>query len=662
MNRLVAGIIAFVVVAAIVIAAVFFLFLRDDEMDDGASMAAVVVETPTVRADAVVVPLRSASLSMSRGGTVTDVLVSENDMVEEGQLLVMLDTTDAEIALQRAADAVASARAEVETLKISIAKERELDDETRPGRLEQARHTLQRAEERYLHLSGANLRAGASVSAEGALLEARYTEARAKAELGVQQAEDALLKAMGVSSADGIKGDAESRARIAERDARIAAAQLSIVDLQNALDDAEDIDKIVQDAQDAVTVATVLLTNAERDLEVTVVDAAEANRLANEAYSDAEFLWRGVHQHYMGIDLTAAELHKDPDTLFAEWGADFEKIFDRDHLSFPNDELQDDPATRWDELKLFGRLGLSPFNAHLTTCREVNKLPSGVRCIRQEYDDAWEGFADARASYITAETNGVSAVQAAESKVLTAQNRLEDAERALEIAQSGRPQASAVSIQSELDAANAALEALLDFSDEAEVAQAKANLEVALATLEDLHHDDHDIALAQQQMEDAQLAVEKLEAGRDPLDEERREARITAAETRVTVAETALQSAQLALADMELRAPFSGVIVAPNVDAGEEVAPRQFVMSIADASEWELVTIDLDELSVIHLSEGDSVRINFDALPDLEMNGTVMRISHFGEEVQGAVTYSADIRMSGSDPRLRWGMTASISK
>ncbi|MCY3637657.1 MAG: HlyD family efflux transporter periplasmic adaptor subunit, partial [Chloroflexi bacterium] len=323
---------------------------------------------------------------------------------------------------------------------------------------------------------------------------------------------------------------------------------------------------------------------------------------------------------------------------------------------------QDDPATRWDELKLFGRLGLSPFNAHLTTCREVNTLPSGMRCIRQEYDDAWEGFADARASYITTETNGVSAVQAAESKVLTAQNRLEDAERALEIAQSGRPQASAASIQSELDAANAALEALLDFSDEAEVAQAKANLEVALATLDDLHHDDHDIALAQQQMEDAQLAVEKLEAGRDPLDEERREARIIAAETRVTVAETARESAQLALADTELRAPFSGVIVAPNVDAGEEVAPRQFLMSLADASEWELVTVDLDELSVIHLSEGDSVRINFDALPALEMNGTVMRISRFGEEVQGAVTYSSDIRISGSDPRLRWGMTASISK
>ena len=44
------------------------------------------------------------------------------------------------------------------------------------------------------------------------------------------------------------------------------------------------------------------------------------------------------------------------------------------------------------------------------------------------------------------------------------------------------------------------------------------------------------------------------------------------------------------------------------------------------------------------------------------MNGTISRISRFGEEIKGAVTYSADVRLSGTDPRLRWGMTASIRK
>jgi hypothetical protein len=72
--------------------------------------------------------------------------------------------------------------------------------------------------------------------------------------------------------------------------------------------------------------------------------------------------------------------------------------------------------------------------------------------------------------------------------------------------------------------------------------------------------------------------------------------------------------------------------------------------------------VDLDELSVVNLSEGDNVEVSFDALPELEMSGTISRVSRFGEEIKGSVTYAADIRLSGTDPRLRWGMTASIRK
>ena len=660
MNRLIAGIIAFVVIAAIVIGAVvYFFFIRDDSEGDPWD-AIPLNAVPELRADAVVVPIRSASLGMPSGGTVTDVLARENDAVTAGQLLVRLDTTNAELALQRAEDAAANARSDLETLRIAIAKERELDDEARPGRLEHARSDLQNARERYLHLSGANRRAGASVSAEGALLEAKYTEAMAKAELAVEQAEAAVLRALGTASADGIAETTESRAAVSARDAKVAKARLAIVDLHNALDDAQDFGKITQDAQDAVTVATALLSNAEVDLEIAVVQASEANRLAQDAYVDAEMHWRDLHNHYMGIELTSEELHKDPDTLFAEWGADLERVFDRKHLAFPNNVLEDDPATRWDEMKLFARLGLSPYNAHLATCRDSMTIPRGMRCIEREYDEGWDAFAKARERYINTEKEGSNRISGIENRLIVARNRLDDAERALELAQSGRPQASVDSIEAEIDAANAALEALLDFSDETEVAQARASLEVAIAALEDLQPADYEIALARQQVADAELRVEKLEAGRDTLDEERREARLAAAELRVSATETAMTAAEIALADTELRAPFDGVIVGLNVDAGEEVAPRQFVMSLADTSEWELVTVDLDELSVVHLEQGDSVRVSFDALPELEMTGTISRISRLGEEVRGSVIYTADVRLSGTDPRLRWGMTASI--
>ena len=158
------------------------------------------------------------------------------------------------------------------------------------------------------------------------------------------------------------------------------------------------------------------------------------------------------------------------------------------------------------------------------------------------------------------------------------------------------------------------------------------------------------------------MRVEKLERGRDPLDEERRESRLEAAAYRVALAEANVETALMALEDTELLAPFAGLIVAVNIDAGEEVAPRQVVVGLADVSAWELHTEDLDELSVVNLSEGDIVQVRFDALPDLNMAGSVERISAFGEARQGSVTYTAEIRLSGSDPRLRMGMTASVSK
>lgn len=661
MNRLVSGIIVFIIVAAIVAGTVVFFFMRGDDSAEEEVGVLAVSAVPVVRADAVVVPIHSANLGMPRGGLVSDVLVRENDAVEAGQLLVRLDDTDAQNTLKKAENAVTSALADMETLRVSIEKERELDDESRPGRLEQARSALQAAQERYLHVSGANLRRGASVSAEGALLEAKYAEAIAGAEVAVEQAEEALLIAMGVASASDIAGNANTRAIVAARDAQISNVRLKIADLQNALVDARDFDKITQDAQDDVMIASATLANAERDMEVTVLETAEANRVAQEAYDDAEYHWRMIHNHYMGIELTQEELYQSPDALFDEWGIELETFFDRKNLSFPNGRLQDDPNTRWNDLKLFARLGLSPHNAHLITCSD-NVIPPGMRCIEKEYDDAWNAFSAARESYINTEKEGLSAVQAAENKIVGARNGLEDAVRALEIVQSDRSQANVDSLQAQLDAANASLAALLDFPDELEVAQAEANLEVARAALADIRPDSQEIDLAEQQLEDAELQVAKLEAGRDPLDEERREARIAAAEARAAAAETALEAAWLAVADLELRAPFSGVIVALNIDAGEEVNPLQVVMTLADTSEWELVTVDLDELSVVHLAEGDNVSVSFDALPELEMSGTVSRISRYGQELKGAVTYSSEIRLSGTDPRLRWGMTASIRK
>ena len=81
---------------------------------------------------------------------------------------------------------------------------------------------------------------------------------------------------------------------------------------------------------------------------------------------------------------------------------------------------------------------------------------------------------------------------------------------------------------------------------------------------------------------------------------------------------------------------------------------------MADLSDWRIETDDLTEINVVYVQEGDRVAISIDALPDLELEGTVTRIKPLGENKQGDITYTATITPDSIDERLRWNMTASV--
>ena len=83
---------------------------------------------------------------------------------------------------------------------------------------------------------------------------------------------------------------------------------------------------------------------------------------------------------------------------------------------------------------------------------------------------------------------------------------------------------------------------------------------------------------------------------------------------------------------------------------------------MANLAQWIVETDDLDELSVVNLKEGDTVSVAVDSLPDLDLTGTVISISGFGDKKFGAITYTTKIRLHERDDRLRWNMTASIKK
>lgn len=207
----------------------------------------------------------------------------------------------------------------------------------------------------------------------------------------------------------------------------------------------------------------------------------------------------------------------------------------------------------------------------------------------------------------------------------------------------------------EYNAAKARYEALLKGPDPATVAAARAKVNQAQAELNRVQApaDPADIAAAEAEVRRAQAQLDLLLAG--PRAEE-----IAAALAEVSAAEAAVDEARAALLETELTAPFDGEVVSLDVILGQQVAAGQRLVRLADFSDWRIETNDLTELDVVGILPGDPVVVTFDAIPDLTLPGTVLRIKPIGENRQGDITYTVIVGLERSDERLLWNMTATV--
>ena len=125
----------------------------------------------------------------------------------------------------------------------------------------------------------------------------------------------------------------------------------------------------------------------------------------------------------------------------------------------------------------------------------------------------------------------------------------------------------------------------------------------------------------------------------------------------LAIARANLDAAKDALSAYVIVAPFSGMVADMNVGAGEQVTLDTRVVSLVDDSQWYVETTDVTELEVVDLSVGQPVVLRPDALPDLELTGTVEAISSAFTQSGGDILYTVRVRVNGSDPMLKWGMT-----
>jgi multidrug resistance efflux pump len=153
----------------------------------------------------------------------------------------------------------------------------------------------------------------------------------------------------------------------------------------------------------------------------------------------------------------------------------------------------------------------------------------------------------------------------------------------------------------------------------------------------------------------AEAALKRIEEN-DGLDPEQ----LNTLEARLNAAEAAVASAQAAIDALELKAPMAGTVADVRIIHGQRVQPGEVVMAVADFGEWVVETDNLTETEVVALSVGQSVDVVLDALPDVALQGEVVRINQRFEEKRGDITYTVTVVLKETDPLMRWGMTAAV--
>ena len=219
---------------------------------------------------------------------------------------------------------------------------------------------------------------------------------------------------------------------------------------------------------------------------------------------------------------------------------------------------------------------------------------------------------------------------------------------------------------------------------EADLLDAETALsELMQATEFDIELADREIELAQAKLADAEEALAVLLEDPDPIDVQVKQTAVRVAVESLAEAETTLveynsvdqleidlrqadviaarATLDTAIEDLEratLRAPFNGIVVAVNIEAGQQVNANTQAIEIADPSIVE-VSGSVDEIDVLFLQVGSQAFVSLEALGNQTLPGTVSSIANTGTSQQGIVTYPVTIRVDSSESgQLPEGLSA----
>lgn len=154
---------------------------------------------------------------------------------------------------------------------------------------------------------------------------------------------------------------------------------------------------------------------------------------------------------------------------------------------------------------------------------------------------------------------------------------------------------------------------------------------------------------------------------------------VNTASSAVEKAQDAYDQAVAEGAKRTVTAPLDGSVVAMNAQVGASVggasqmqgASSGPLIQIADLTQMK-VTVQVEEESISKIAQDQEATIGFQAFPDLSLNGRVVGIASVSTSSGDAMsayqgggsssaTFAVDVLIPEPDPRLKPGMTASVS-
>ena len=627
--------VAFVVV--VVAAVVAFLLTRPEEYDvipEPERVEAVMGRLTTeVELSGSAVSERSADLGFESSGVVASVGVREGEKVRTGDVLAILDDSEARRRVETAEVQLRLAQLRLESLLAG-------PDESAIASANQAIATAKS------QVTGAELALERLLNPPNAADLASAEQAVASA-LGQLSAVEQALASLREPSNTADMASAEQA--VASALGQLSAAEQSLASLADPPSAAD-----VASAEQAIASALGQLSSAEEDLATLIagpteaelsesrsamtqaqVQFADATRLAEDLNLALDEIYEQFCERFSGLifsDAVITSTCRGELPMSEALIADMRETFEDDDVSAAYEELGNElinanlvfVASSADKNSAF---------AALTTAEErLNEIEEAV-----PEDDLYQAEQAVEAAMAN---HSAAIARLEELQALPEEDDVYQAERAVEAAKASHAAATA-----KLEELRAGPEDEELYQAEQDVEAAQANHVAAVARLEELlAGDDDDVKQARGSLESALASLASAQAHYNDLVSGPTENAIEQQEQDVRLAELSVGEARAALAELTVVAPFDGVVEAVNVELGDRISSGFTAFTLSTSSRM-LISLTVTEDELLNLEVGQTGLATFDAIDEFNYPVRVDSVSRVPKAEQGVVTYDVEARI-----------------